>query len=287
MTERIDKIKDFIILAEDYLPEENMIKTVKLEKEMIGFVFYVSGMVSVDVLVNKKEKSYIKNTGYSSSFYYSPDETLITHKISNKTPLKKVSLFITPSKLLELVNNDEQITSNFKSILKPNAPFVEGSNFILNPEMQVATQKIINCQYTGVIKDLLLESQATELLSHYLNQINNVDSKINKLQNKDFEKLHHAKSLLIEKIDSPPSLTELSKLSGLNSFKLKQGFKALFGMPVYKYLQNERMKKSFELLEMGELNVQEIAHFVGYESLSSFSNLFYNKYNVRPSEVRK
>jgi len=56
---------------------------------------------------------------------------------------------------------------------------------------------------------------------------------------------------------------------------------------VYKYLQNKRLEKAYELLENNELTVQETAWYVGYESLGSFSNAFYKKFGYRPSEIRK
>lgn len=287
MAENKHKTKDFILLTEDKIFQNNDVKEVKLDQEMIGFVFYMSGEVSVDVTVNRKGNNYVKKTGYSSSFYYSPLDTRIIHEVSKTTPLKKVSLFIEPAKLHKIIEHDEKISnSQLKELLKPDAPFVEGTNFLLSPEMQAAAQKIMNCQYTGVTRDLLLESQAIELISHYLNQLTTKHTKEEKLINKDVEKLHCAKELLIKEIDSPPSLSELSKLSGLNTLKLKQGFKAIFGMPVYKYLQQERLKKSFELLEASDLSIQEIAYFIGYESVSSFSKAFYNKYGFRPSQVK-
>jgi len=87
-------------------------------------------------------------------------------------------------------------------------------------------------------------------------------------------------------MDNPPSLDELSRQIGLNSFKLKKSFKAVFGVPVFKYLQNERMAKAHELLRSKDATVQEAAWQVGYDSLSSFSNAFAKKYGFRPSEIR-
>lgn len=90
----------------------------------------------------------------------------------------------------------------------------------------------------------------------------------------------------MEQMDAPPSLTELSKLTGMNTFKLKTGFKELFGLPVFKYLQEKRLEKAFELIENKEMNIQEVAWFVGYESLGSFSNAFKNKFGLRPTEIK-
>ena len=100
------------------------------------------------------------------------------------------------------------------------------------------------------------------------------------------EKLFEAKEILIENLDDPPSLSELSKLIGLNNFKLKKSFKELFGVPVFKYLQNERLSKAHELIQNQDTSVQEAAWHVGYDSLSSFSNAFEKKFGYRPSQIR-
>jgi len=101
------------------------------------------------------------------------------------------------------------------------------------------------------------------------------------------EKLYEAKEILAKNLDAPPSLSELSKQIGLNSFKLKKNFKELFGVPVFKYLQNQRLAKAYELLRSGNVTIQEAAWNVGYDSLSSFSNAFSKKYGFRPSEIKQ
>lgn len=280
-------VKDFTLIAEDYVLKKDTTSVVSLDQEALGFVFYASGKTQVNVSINNKTKNYNKNTGQASSFYYSPNDTTITHNISKKTALKKVSLFIPPLKLISIIDaNELATTKQLNSFLNPDKPFVEGSSFNLNSDMLLAIQKIMSCQYTGIAHKLFLESQILELLSHYFNNINATKNikKIN--SNQDVAKLYHAKELLLSKIDVPPSLEELAKLTGLNSFKLKSGFKELFGLPVYKYLHNKRMDKAYELLENKDLTVSEVAWYVGYNSLGSFSNSFYKKFGFRPSALK-
>ena len=65
----------------------------------------------------------------------------------------------------------------------------------------------------------------------------------------------------------------------------KTEFKAQFGVPVFKYLQNERLKKAHSLIKNQQKTIQEAAWAVGYESLGSFSNAFEKKFGYRPSQV--
>lgn len=286
MSETIHRTRDFIILNEEHHSKEEVSKTVNLDKEMIGFVFYASGKVAVDVAINKKIKGYIKKTGQSSSFFYSPHDTVIKHHISGNKKLNKTSLFITPKDLNRLLRNDQQILkSKFKNILNPDAPFVEGSSVLINHEMQSAIHKIKNCQFTGITKDVMLESQAMELLSHYLNESFKDDK--NKYHSQDIEKLYYAKELLLSNLETPMLLSDLSKQCGLNTFKLKKGFKDVFGLPVYQYLLNARMQEAHKAILDKGFTVQEAAWLVGYSSLGSFSNAFAKKYGIRPSLLRR
>ena len=63
-------------------------------------------------------------------------------------------------------------------------------------------------------------------------------------------------------MDSPPSLKELAKLIGLNTYKLKTGFKELFGIPVFKYLQGKRLEKAFELIENKNMPIRKDMEYV-------------------------
>jgi AraC-like DNA-binding protein len=70
----------------------------------------------------------------------------------------------------------------------------------------------------------------------------------------------------------------------LNEYKLKTGFKALFGKPVYDYLLDKRMEYARLLLEKQTFHVYEVAEMVGYSDSSSFSKAFFKRYGYRPVE---
>lgn len=168
----------------------------------------------------------------------------------------------------------------------PQDDFVLGPSFLMSPDMQQAVLKIFSNTYFGAMKQMFVESQAIELMAHYLGMAK-IDEPKSSISRQDRERLFFAKEILLGNLEEPPSLKELSKLVGLNDYKLKKGFKGLFGMPVYKYLQQERLKIAHNLLLDKEISVQQAAYSVGYESLSSFSNAFLDKFGYRPSRVGK
>lgn len=123
----------------------------------------------------------------------------------------------------------------------------------------------------------------TALLSHYFGQL--ASQKSSEIDTSNLEKIYQAQEILLSDLENPPSLTELAHKIGTNTNKLKIEFKAQFGVPVFKYLQNERLKKAHNLIKNEQKTIQEAAWAVGYDSLGSFSNAFEKKFGYRPSQV--
>ena len=171
-----------------------------------------------------------------------------------------------------------------EQLVHPKDHYVAGPRFTMSPEMQSIVDQIFHTKYEGKAKMMFFRSQITSLLAHFFGQLS--INAYEKLPTGDLERLEKARDILIANLNSPPSLSELSKEIGLNTFKLKKNFKEVFGVPVFKYLQNERLNTAHELIRTGEKSIQEAAWEVGYDSLSSFSNAFAGKFGFRPSEIK-
>jgi signal transduction histidine kinase/DNA-binding response OmpR family regulator len=63
--------------------------------------------------------------------------------------------------------------------------------------------------------------------------------------------------------------------------------KALTGMSPSEYLREARLLRAHALLEAQAGNISEVAYAVGFESLSSFSRAFKQRYGCAPSEVAR
>lgn len=78
----------------------------------------------------------------------------------------------------------------------------------------------------------------------------------------------------------------LARMVGLNTTKLKAGFKREFGCTIIEYVHRLRMKKALMLLCDTRMSISEVAQAVGYKSLSAFSAAFRREMGVTPSRVR-
>lgn len=285
MTSDIIELNNYIVLIEQSNAEKKIIETCELDGDIMGFAFYGSGNVELEITSQNKKKTITNTTGIAISFFGN-NKVEFAHKIAPNKPLQSITVFIKLKNIRKLSTHERTVfSSHLNSLIHPTEDFVEGPSFYMSPDMRIAVDKILNTPYKGSIRLLFLKSQITELLVHFFALLTNSNSE--SCNQADKEKIFHAKNIISNNITTPPSLSELSKQIGLNSQKLKKNFKELFGVPVFKYLQIERLNKAHEILATTNKSIQETAWLVGYESISSFSNAFLKKFGYRPSDVKK
>ncbi|NJL98644.1 MAG: helix-turn-helix transcriptional regulator [Synechococcaceae cyanobacterium SM2_3_2] len=204
---------------------------------------------------------------------------------------QRVRLVVSLKKLPALVSSSEHV------LPKPLQRFIETGHLDpfyqldpTSPSMQAILSQILKCRFQAGMKRLYLESKVLELLSLKLEQwglMNQSSFSGIRLKQEDIERIHYARDLLIQQIQDPPSLMQLARKVGINDRKLKEGFRAVFGTTVFGFLHHYRLDQARQLLLEKQLNVQQVAHSVGYQSLSSFSEAFKNQYGLSPRAFLK
>ena len=285
MTRDIININDFIILIEEGQSEEISVDSCVFEEPLIAVAFYGSGNVNLAVRYGNQQKTYDHTQGLALSFY-ADEEVEFVHTVSASRPLECIVIATAARNIEQLPNQEGELFGELlHQLVYPKDHYVTGPSFFMTPEMQAITDQVFRNQYAGKAKMMFFRSQITALLAHFFGQLSQMTEEKVPLQER--EKLQLAREILVDNLETPPSLSELSKQIGLNTFKLKKNFKELFGVPVFKYLQNERLTKAHHLIRQEGLSIQEAAWQVGYDSLSSFSNAFSRKFGFRPSEIKQ
>jgi AraC-like DNA-binding protein len=156
--------------------------------------------------------------------------------------------------------------------------------------MQTPLQQILHCPFQGITKRMYLESKVWELLVLLVEQeLKLHESKkstrcTNSLKPDDVDRIYQAKTILLQRLDNPPSLIELARQVGLNDCTLKRGFRQVFGQTAFGLLHDYRLEQAQQLLEERQLNVSEIAQAIGFANRSYFASAFRKKFGVTPRE---
>ncbi|MEI6950151.1 AraC family transcriptional regulator [Paraflavisolibacter sp. H34] len=155
---------------------------------------------------------------------------------------------------------------------------------------RLVLDRLMDHDYSGTQEHLFVHAQAQLLLVYGLDYLRG-EQEIRTLTCKfladaaDREKLVQAREILLRQLGSSITIKELSRKVAMNECYLKKGFKELFGTTIFEFFQNHRMEHARYLLYEKGLSVTEVAHMLGFSSISHFSTAFKKHTGLKPCEL--
>ncbi len=158
----------------------------------------------------------------------------------------------------------------------------------LNGKIKIPLRQVFHLEMDSHFKKMYLKAKLLEIMALYFSYAardKNTDLNCPFLENpEDIKRIRKAKQLLLAHVSEPLTIAQLSKLAGINEFKLKNGFKDLYGAPIHSYLNEYRMQEAIRMLEKCNYTVNEIAYMLGYNKASNFISAFKRKYGMTPKK---
>jgi len=103
----------------------------------------------------------------------------------------------------------------------------------------------------------------------------------------DFPFIFEAQKLLAADPARQLTITALALEVGINTFKLRSGFKQLFQTTIHQYRLTLRLNLATQLLSETDLTISEIAYKTGFDSRDGFARSFRRRFHECPREWRK
>lgn len=220
--------------------------------------------------------------------------TLYSHTVKpklifGKSELKLVLIRLSRKAFFEISGTEHKALQEFQESMSQNVPV---ALFPRNQEisflMHTCIGSMLHCTYEDSLKKIFLFSKVAELIVLQLESLKPEHGlKTPYLKTEyDKERIWYAREYLLKNMANPPSLKQLARVSGINEFKLKKGFKELFQQTAYEYLSDVRLEIAKNDLLEHKKTVSQIAFELGYSSLQHFSNAFKRKYGLSPGQVK-
>lgn len=106
-------------------------------------------------------------------------------------------------------------------------------------------------------------------------------------QKNQVERVKQMRDSMVQNIESHFTLAELSARFDLPITAMKLCFKGIYGISIYAYMRDYRMRRAAVLLCESKASVSEIAGQLGYANASKFSSAFKQVMGLPPLEYRK
>lgn len=276
----------------DFKPSENIVERFGSGDAAIRFYFNILASGHWELKSPYRSISQgelIRSNGFSSVIFYPEMEGKMFLPVDHRQ--FHLSIYIRPSMLNTYLGGClSQLPKALVDISQGSveAGFSHESPF--SKVMNLSIHHLLDCPYTGPMKELYMENKAVELIVHKLAQTVSSDGKQDSLQKMELHEtdhIHRARDILCRDLESPPSLSDLAHTVGTNHSRLNRGFRELYGTTVFGYLRQKRLIEARRLMEIEDASVTEAALSVGYNSISSFSKAFYEYFGMRPMTCRK
>jgi len=218
-------------------------------------------------------ESSIKNESESFSIYFKPEFA--------NSALKSL---ITPS--------DKMLNHSFKPVNQP-VHFFE-KLYPHNPYLSPVIMKMRLASKVNYDDENWLNERYFELLEGLLKVHRELYKEIEKLppvklstKTELYRRVSIAKDFIDMEFTEDLTLYKISKIACLSQFHFLRIFKSVYKQTPHQYLTKKRIDKAIDLLRKTEMSVTRICFEVGFESASSFSWLFKNKFGLSPDSFRE
>ncbi len=211
-------------------------------------------------------------------------------EVQNKTlEIETFGIGFTKEKFIHFTQDANDNIKRFsENILLGKSDLLSKKWGVIDIAIEQVIQQIRNHNHSGELKKLFLLSKTIELLVLTAESYTKAEIKTEQyIKTKtDKEKLIGARDLINEHLNTPLTLSEISKAIGLNEYKLKRGFKEVFNTTVFGYLTEQRLNLALRYLKDTQKTSAEIAYDLGYANPQHFNNAFKKQFGFTPNSVR-
>lgn len=255
----------------------------KGDTEMIAMCFNLQGKISI--LDSSMPDAFELSGNQHNMFYGTGAEGKMK---ADELRMKSFMIQLSRKSFFRIADDGNDAIKKFADAVGSgkSASFSDSSLNIDLP-LQNCINAILHCNYADSLKRMYFFSKSIEMLVLQAESFNKMLHSGVRYAKKDYDKerILYARDYLLQHIECPPTLTELSRIAGINEYKLKRGFKETFSQTVFEYLSDVRLEIARNDLLDKRKAITEIAFELGYSSLQHFSAAFKKKFGVAPSKV--
>jgi AraC-like DNA-binding protein len=255
------------------------------QKKLVELHFALSGSGLMQNKLNGQRYEFKAN---QTNMHYTPAFSGLAD-FGSDAHYRFFEVHFTTDFFFDLTKDSSPLLMDFANKIMVGQREVSRGHLPISMAMHQCIREIMHCKLAGGLKLLFLQSKCIELLAlqaqAYEEAAGKTPGHAACKSDHDRDCIYHAREYLLEHIQNPPSLTELAKISGINEFKLKQGFKEVFDNTVFGYLSDYRLGQARDLL-LEKKSIKEVADELGYSSVQHFSTAFRKKYGMTPGKLK-
>ena len=159
---------------------------------------------------------------------------------------------------------------------------------VMYPSLQKIVNEIVDESIDKIFELFFLRVKAEELICRLLIELEKRNEKrLYALNTYDIQAIYRIKEQMLEHLETPPVIKELSQSANMSPSKLKRLFRQIFGNSIFSYYQEFRMKEAARLLKDEKNSVSDVGYGLGFTNLSHFSRVFKEHIGMKPKQYSR
>jgi AraC-like DNA-binding protein len=156
----------------------------------------------------------------------------------------------------------------------------------MNRQTTDIIEAMLTCPYRDDLRTFYYDLKIREFLLLLLNQYyhNNIPAHLTR---RHVDAIYESRHIIDTAFGGHLTLSAISRQVSMNEFKLKNGFRDVFGIGMFEYLLKLRMLQARKLLLETDKPIKEIAMLTGYSTKQSFLTAFKKYYSETPGSIRR
>lgn len=243
-------------------------------------------------MIKGKKVMHLRN---HRSFNFMPGESLILPANETMCIDFPEAQMQNPTRCSALVVSDEKINQvvDFMNTTMPKVDSQEWTfmnyNFHFNNNagfFQIIQRLFYLFMEDHPAKDTFVDLMLQELIMRIL-RADSKKSLSHKAENLEHSgRLSEIVSFIIDNLDKPISVAELSKKAYMSESNFHRVFKNELGCSPIDFINDERIRLATSLLKNPKMKIKEVYMRCGFDSRSYFNRMFKQKKNISPSEFQ-
>lgn len=276
--------QDLFVVTGDLVYDSPRIERVPGEG-LVEFHLRLSGQLQIDL---PGRSTALTVDCPSMLIWMQPPGQEITEQVRPGIRDSTVTLYCQPGYLRELmVRNGIRSWPLLDEIQSAGADRIWHRQMPLSAGLMYVGRSLLQNPFAGGIRLLHAEAKVLELLCELLHMLGVGQPDTAAARSDDeLQRLDRARQILRTQLQPAPRIRDVARAVGMSESKLKRAFKARFGVTVFDYGLECRMRHALELLRCKHLSVGQVAYAVGYRHQTSFTAAFVDFFGFLPRQAR-
>nr|WP_320193147.1 AraC family transcriptional regulator [uncultured Desulfobacter sp.] len=274
----------FSISLFDVASENDLRLSFEKDQPMVNFGFVVCGNFTNRIKApGLNSKGFSNQAGSAGILFLPKQDGCLTVPGNQRVCL--VHVHLSPTAFHSLFYPDrENLPNGLQSMMEGHRNKAWHFRSGLSTHAGDCLNRLITGPAPGAPTHIFYQGIALELLADQIARANTTKAQVSGMSLDDQDRVVQARDLLVRDLSAPPCMKQLSRTTGLNMNKLQQGFRRLYGLSVFQYLQSFRIKEANRLFHETDMNVSQAAFAVGYTNVSHFSRAYKKHFNILPKK---